>query len=141
MDDIRALLAIEVHDSVRTTFCGMVFVNLITAMETYLSDTFIGLVPRSERFMRKFVATTPEFMDRRFSLSDIYNSLDGISETTEKYLESVVWHRLGVVQNMYRDTLGVSFPENLGDIFRAVEVRHALVHRNGKIKGGVPGHH
>ena len=35
---------------------------------------------------------------------------------------------------MYRDTLGVSFPEPLGDIFRAIEVRHALVHRNGKIE-------
>ena len=54
MDSNRALLAIDVHDFDQSTFYGMVFVNLITIMETYLSDTFIGLVPRSERFMRKF---------------------------------------------------------------------------------------
>ena len=135
MDSNRGLLAIDVSDSVRSTFYGMVFVNLITIMETYLSDTFIGLVPQSERFTRRFVATTPEFKERKFSLAEIYDSLDKISETTEKYLEIVVWHRLGVVRNMYRDTLGVSFPERLADIFRAIEVRHALVHRNGKIDG------
>ncbi len=135
MGSNRALLAINVPESIRSAFYGMVFVNLITVMETYLSDTFIGLVPRTERFMRKFVATTPEFRDRRLTLAEIYDSLDEISETTEKYLGSVVWHRLGMVRNMYRDTLGVSFPESLGDIFRAVEVRHALVHRNGKIEG------
>ena len=135
MDSNRALLAIDVPDSVQDTFYGMVFVNLITIMETYLSDTFIGVVPRSEMFMRKFVATTPEFKERKLSLAEIYDSLDKISETTRKYLGSVVWHRLAVVRNMYRDTLGVSFPEHLDGIFRAIEVRHALVHRNGKIEG------
>ena len=35
---------------------------------------------------------------------------------------------------MYRDTLGVSFPEHLDDIHRAIIVRHALVHRNGKLE-------
>ena len=130
-----ALLAIDVPDFNRTTFYGMVFVNLITIMETYLSHTFIGLVPRSERFMRKFVETTPEFKEQRLSLAEIYDSLDQISETTKKYLGKVVWHRLERVQNMYRDTLDVSFPERLEDIFRAIKVRHALVHRNGNIDG------
>ena len=131
----RALLDIEVPASVTTTLYGMVFVNLITIMETYLSDTFIGLVPHSEELMRKFVATTPEFKDRKVLLADVYNSLDEIPRMANKYLSSVVWHRLAVVTNMYRDTLDVSFPEGLRDIFRAIEVRHALVHRNGKIDG------
>ena len=135
MDSNRALLAMEVPDSVRSTFYGMVFVNLITIMETYLSDTFIGLVSHSERFMRTFVATTPEFKERKLSFAEIYESLDDMPETAKQHLGTVVWHRLGVIKNMYRDTLGVSFPDRLGDIFRAIEVRHALVHRNGKIEG------
>ena len=135
MDSNRALLGMDVTDSVRSTFYGMVFVNLITVMETYLSDTFIGLVTRSETLLRKFVATTPEFKKRKLSLADIYDSLDEISKTTQEYLGGVVWHRLGVVQNMYVDTLGVSFPENLEEIFRAIKVRHALVHKNGKFEG------
>ena len=141
MSSNRALLAMDVRDSVRNTFYGMVFVNLITIMETYLSDTFIGLVPRSERFMRKFVATTPVFKERRLMLAEIYDSLDEISETTKKYLRSIVWHRLEVVRNMYRDTLGVSFPEHLENIFRAIKVRHALVHKEWKNSREVRGRH
>lgn len=135
MEKNRALLAIDVPASVQSTFYGMVHVNVITAMETYLSDTFTGLVPQSEGLLRKFVATTPEFKQRRFSLSEIYDSLDKIAETAEKYLEGVVWHRLGIVRNMYRDTLEVSFPDSMGDILKAVRIRHALVHRNGKHEG------
>ena len=40
MDSNRAMLAIDVPDSNRNTFYGMVFVNLITIMETYLSGHF-----------------------------------------------------------------------------------------------------
>ena len=56
-------------------------------------------------------------------------------KTAEMYLGSVVWHRLDVVRNMYSDTLGVSFPDDLRALFLAIQVRHALAHRNGKIKG------
>ena len=135
MDSNSALLAIDVPAPVRSNFYGMVFVNLITIMETYLSDAFIGLVRSSEHLMRRFVGTTPEFRERKLSLAKIYESLDEIHLTTEEYLGGVVWHRLRVVRNMYRDTLHVTFPERLEDVFRAVEVRHALVHRNGKIEG------
>ena len=135
MDSNRAMLALEVPDSVRNTFHGIVFVNLITIMETYLSDTLIGLVTHSEKSMRTFVVTTPEFKERKLSIAEIFESIDKMPETAKKYLEAVVWHRLSVVRNMYRDTLGVSFPDRLDDVFRAIEVRHALVHRNGKIEG------
>ena len=134
MESNRALLDIDVPGSVKSTFYGMVFVNLITIMETYLSDTFVRLVIHSEKYMRRFVATTPEFQERKLSLAEIYESLDKISDTTRKYLETVVWHRLEVVKNMYRDTLEVSFPGQVGNLFRAVKVRNALVHKNGKME-------
>ena len=134
MGNNRALLASDVPDSVRGTFYGMVFVNLVTIMETYLSDTFTRLVTHSEKHMRRFVATTPEFRERRLSLAEIYESLDRIADTTRKYLRTVVWHRLEVVKAMYHDTLGVSFPDQMGNLFGAVKIRNALVHRNGKME-------
>lgn len=35
---------------------------------------------------------------------------------------------------MYRDTLGVAFSDELGDLNRAILTRHDIVHRNGKTK-------
>ena len=135
MDSHRTLLCIVVPQQTENRFYGMIFVNLIAMMEAYLSDAFIGEVLRSEGFMRKFVASTPEFHSRQIYLAQIYDSFDNIRGISEQYLGGVVWHRLDVVKNMYNDTLGVSFPDDLGAIFRAIKVRHALVHRNGKIQG------
>ena len=135
MDRHRTLLRLAVPQETENRFYGMIFVNLITMMEAYLSDAFIGEVLQSEGLMRKFVASTPEFQSRQISLAQIYDSFDNIRSIAEQYLGGVVWHRLDVVKNMYNDTLGVLFPDDLGAIFRAIQVRHALVHRNGKIQG------
>ncbi len=130
----RELSALDVPESNRHAFYGMLFVNLITIMETYLSDAFISSVVKDERFMRRFIATTPEFKKRKITLSEVYVSVDEMSETALKYLDEFVWHRLDAVQSMYRQTLDVTFPDELGRIYRAIRVRHALVHRNGKFE-------
>ena len=131
----REMLNLEVPEANRHAFYGMLFVNLITIIETYLSDAFISSVVNDERFMRRFIATTPEFKKRKITLSEVYDSVDKMSETALKYLEDFVWHRLAAVRNMYSETLDVTFPDQLGPIHRAIRVRHALVHRNGKFKG------
>ncbi len=35
---------------------------------------------------------------------------------------------------MFRDTLGVEFPHDMKELFKAILVRHDLVHRNGRTK-------
>ena len=135
MANHRALLSMNIPVDAENRFYGMIFVNLIAIMEAYMSDVFIGAVMQRESFMRKFVASTPDFQSKQISLAQIYDSFDAIQNTVEEYLGGVVWHRLDKVRKMYNATLGVSFPSDLGAIFRAVLVRHALVHRNGKIKG------
>ncbi len=134
MANNREMSTLEVPESVRHVFYGMLFVNVITIMETYLSDTFISSVANDEKFMRRFIATTPEFKKRKIPLSEVYVSVDEMSETALKYLDGFVWHRLAAVQKMYGATLDVTFPDHLGPIHRAIRVRHAMVHRNGKFK-------
>ena len=134
MSKNREMSNLEVPEAIRHAFYGMLFVNVITIMETYLSDAFISSVVNDERSMRRFIATTPEFKKRKITLSEVYVSVDEMSETALKYLEDFVWHRLAAVREMYSDTLDVTFPDQLGPIHRAIRVRHALVHRNGKFK-------
>lgn len=37
---------------------------------------------------------------------------------------------------MFKSTLGIDFPDDIGALSKAVFVRHDLVHRNGKTKDG-----
>jgi len=62
--------------------------------------------------------------------------VEDIEKRARAYLVDVVWHHLGRVKPMFKATLGVSFPEEMGGLFKAVIVRHDLVHRNGKTKDG-----
>lgn len=115
----------------------MLYANIITAMESYLSDAFINTVTRNEKYVRNLVETTPELRDRRLNLGDIFKQLESLDQEVRHYLTSrFVWHRLERVKTMYQYTLGINFPDQLDSLISAVLKRHSLVHRNGKTEEG-----
>lgn len=133
--DIEKLLDTTVEASVMYYLYKLLYVNVITAMETYLSDTFISNVISDKKLMRKFVESLPEFNKQKFVLSDVYKEFETIEDKTKKYLADTVWHNLHKIKPMYKSTLDISFPD-MTDIMRAIEIRHHIVHRNGKDKDG-----
>ena len=135
--DIEKLLEIVVDASVASCFNRLLFVNVITAMETYLSDVFIGTVKKNQDLMRRFIETTPDFKNEKISLSDAFIAIDKAEKKADTYLmNNVVWHSIERVKRMYKETLGIDFPEDIRAILRAVKDRHDMVHRNGKTKEG-----
>lgn len=133
---IEKLLEVEVDGSVSHCFYRLLYVNVITALETYLSDAFINTVMRDPQLMRRFIETTPEFRNEKVALSDVFSALENIEQRAKGYLAEVVWHNLERVKPMYRDTLGIEFPKDIGAVFSAIVKRHDIVHRNGKSKAG-----
>lgn len=136
ISDIEKLLEENVDSSVECCFYRLIYVNVITAMETYLSNAFINSVVPNPELMRRFVESTPEFKSEKISLSDVYKAAEEIELRAKSHLADVVWHNLSRVKPMYKDVLGVEFDVELGDLFRAVLIRHDIVHRNGKTKSG-----
>jgi hypothetical protein len=134
--DIEKLLKTEVDSSVSTVFYRMLFVNAITALETYLSDALINTVVNVPKIMRRFIEASPEFRSEKIALSEVFSAVEKIEQKARSYLIDVVWHHLDRVKSMYRDTLGIAFPEEMGTLFKAILVRHDIVHRNGKTKSG-----
>jgi hypothetical protein len=134
--NIEKLLETKVDSSVAPVFHRMLFVNAITALETYLSDAFINTVVNTPKLMRRFIEKTPEFRSEKVALSEVFNAVEKIEQKARSYLIDVVWHHVGRVKPMYRDTLGIEFPDDIGPIFKAILVRHDIVHRNGRTKSG-----
>lgn len=134
--DNESLLKTKVEHSVANCFYRLLFVNVITALETYLSDAFINTVVPNPALMRRFIESTPEFQSEKIALSDVFKAIEEIEQKTKSYLADVVWHNLQRVKPMYKDTLGIDFPKDIGTIFRAIIKRHDIVHRNGKTKSG-----
>ena len=134
--DIEQLLGLQVQPPASGTLHRLLFVNVISALETYLSDTFISAVANNETLMRRYVESSPEFKGEKVSLSDIYKAREAIESKVKSTLVDIVWHNIGKVKPMYMETLGVKFPEDIGDLNRAIVTRHDIVHRNGKTKDG-----
>ena len=134
--DVKKLLQTRVDESVSGCFLRLLYVNVITALETYLSDAFINTVVNTAVLMRRFIESTPEFQAEKVPFASVFKAVDGIKRKAQAYLIDVVWHRLERVKPLYRATLNIEFPEDLDSLFHAIRVRHDIVHRNGKTKEG-----
>ncbi len=114
----------------------MLFTTIITAMETYLSDAFCHNVLNNDKLVEKFILITPEFNKKNYTLTEIIEWQKNINESVTNYLLNIIWHNLSKVKNMYKDVLSVSFPDDIESIYKAIAIRHDIVHRNGKTKTG-----
>jgi hypothetical protein len=123
-------------DEVQQYLFRLLYINVITALETFLSDAFINTVLKDRVLIRKFVESNPEFVKHKFSLNELFVKVDKIDDEVKKYLSSQVWHNLEKVKPMYKDTFDIEFPEDLKELFKAIKKRHDFVHRNGKSKDG-----
>lgn len=114
----------------------MLYVNVITVLETYLSNAFINTVVNNPELMHRFIETTPEFQAEKVPLSEVFKAVEEVKQKARSHLIDAVWHHLDRIKPMYRATLGIEFPSDSGEIFRAILTRHDIVHRNGKMKDG-----
>ncbi len=60
--------------------------SIITTLETYLCDTFIGEVCNNESKTIKFVERTSSFNERNLKLSDLFKVHGGIDNIVKKHL-------------------------------------------------------
>ena len=137
LKNIRSLNSFSdlTKENVKVHLINMLFANVITCLETYLSDAFINTVKSSKTYLRKFVETFHNFRSEKFELRELFDYYDNIDEKATKAMLDVIYHDLPKVKGMYSDTLNINLPE-LTDIYKAVLKRHDFVHRNGKTKDG-----
>lgn len=138
IDKVESLLKHKIVNEEKDYILGLLFINVITSIETYLSDAFINTIYNDEEDMRNFVVNCEDFKKEKFNFSEIYDKYENIDIKVRDYLSSLMWHSLDKIKPIYKSTLNVDFPNKniLSPIFRAIKIRHDLVHRSGKNKKG-----
>lgn len=132
ISNIKNILEVNIEANLQEHLYRLLYANAITVMETYLSDAFINTIIPDKKHIRKLIETTKEFQEQKVSVSEIFKESENIESRVKTYLTGLLWHKLSKVKHLYKNTLGVNFPDELKDLFRAVKQRHDLVHRNGK---------
>lgn len=128
------LLKLETQ-SLEKVLKRQIFIGVIGAMETFLSEAFINKVLNDSQLFQNFVETHPEFKQRKFELREIYQQTSKLELTVKKVMLDTIYHNLPTVSQMYSATLQEPFPKFSG-IYEYVMQRHDLVHRSGKSKSG-----
>ncbi|ELB2078747.1 hypothetical protein QNZ73_004760 [Vibrio parahaemolyticus] len=137
--EIESLSEAKLIDrQLQTQMNRLLYSNVITALETYLSDALFNIVMSNPDLIRKVVETSPEFKNQKFDLSEIYNKYSNLESLVAEYLVNIIYHNLSKVSQIYRSVLGVEFPKKLSAIYKAITIRHDIIHRNGKDKNGQP---
>jgi len=136
--EIEALTKVKMPDEqLEGSLARMLFVSVVTAMETYLSDVYLNRILGDESLLRRLVETNPDLKDNKLALGEIFTRIDSLKDEVQSYLLEVIYHNLAKIKPMYECVLSVRFPKDMGSLFRAVQKRHDIVHRGGKSKTGV----
>jgi len=69
----KKLLDIKVGDDLELNYRRMIFSSIVGALESYLSDTFIGLVLDIEE-IRKLTLNNPKIFDKKYTIKEISDS-------------------------------------------------------------------
>ncbi|HCH01840.1 MAG TPA: hypothetical protein DEV85_08130 [Vibrio sp.] len=136
VNQLREMLAIETTDAHQRILLKMVYVNVITSLEAFMSDFFITKLESDEFYLRRFVESTPEFKEKKLSLSDIFKQYELLGENVKEYLVELLWHNLPKLKPMFKSTFEIEFPSSIRLLVKATHKRHDLVHRAGKNKDG-----
>lgn len=126
--------------------CNLLYANVITCLETYLSDTFIQITVKENRFIKTYISKSGKFSEKS-KKSELYTEIfDEIKHsnnlTLDRFLvkkciddiKNVTFHNIKTASKLYKEVLGIKFPQNPSEIYKAVDIRHDLIHRNGKDK-------
>jgi hypothetical protein len=136
IQNVEALLAVDVQLGQQRHFRGLLYVSVIIVMEAYLLDNFVFSIDADKAVLRKYIETTEHFRMQKIPLSNLFKESEGIEKRGRAYLTKMLWHRLSEVAKLYRNTLGVQFPLDMKELLAAVQVRHDFVHRNGRTPEG-----
>lgn len=137
IENIKKLLLINSGEElVQKLLNNQCYVNAISTLETFLSEKLINEIFNNSEYKKQFVLTHPAFKEMKFNLSEIFKKIDDLDDIVKKLLLEQIYHNLPVVSNIYKSTLFIIFPD-IGDMMKAISIRHDLVHRNGKTKEGV----
>ena len=122
-------------DDVKPMLNKLLYANAITMMETYLGDTLKREVMMNEQTIRKFVETYKPYKKEGLKLSEFFCMRDTLAQHVRRTLNELMYHNLPKIKQIYKEALNVELGD-IGELVKAVKIRHDIVHRNGEDKEG-----
>jgi SepF-like predicted cell division protein (DUF552 family) len=111
----------------------LLYVHVVTALESYLFDFLAAKVLKDDASMRHFIEASPTFQNQTLKVSELFKTVESIKKRIQHSLEKVNWHHPEDAAKLYVKVLGITLPSDLNQVKESIRLRNILVHRNGKL--------
>jgi hypothetical protein len=134
---INELLTLHADGQYAQLVYKLLYVHVITALETFLFEAFVYGIKSDDKYFKKLVENSKDYSDKKICLQDIFKEFAKLEETVKSDLVDIVWHNIAKVKKYYAFTFGIEFDQDsFKSLNKAISIRHDIVHRNGKDKDG-----
>lgn len=116
------------------TLHRLLYANVITTMETFLSDYLVSSVNINKEVLRNLVKNHQELNRRKLTLEDLIVTDRSPSEMVIETLKRETFHNIKTAKVYYEAAFNIDFSPS-DDIIFAVNIRHDIIHRSGKKVG------
>lgn len=112
---------------------NMTYAYAVTLLEAFLGDTLKTLINEHDKFLKNAIFNVEQLKKSRFGLSDLYSQNMTIQAlATKKLSEEVLFHNIPKVMVVFEQVLGKKLSVDFAKVNQIKDIRHDIVHRNGK---------
>jgi len=134
LDNLKRILNIEFSNPcLHKIQLRMIYVNIITIMETYFLDALSINVFNYQEYKERFIKIYDGIKDKKITLSQFIEY--DIDKEVGNAINEIVYHNISTVKGLFTHIFKIIFPEST-IVYKMVSTRHDLVHRNGRNKNG-----
>lgn len=134
--ELREILRIP-HVNQEEVLLRIIYSNLITNFETYLFDLIINLINSDNNALRSVVEKYGIFEKAKIEKTNIFSEFESLKSSVIAELQKKSFHNLSTVVPLFKNGLSIDFSNKISGLQRAIEIRHDIVHRNGRDFNGI----
>lgn len=135
LNEVELLANAKIDERHNQLIHQLLYSHLIGALEAYLAESMSYWISTEPGVLERFVRNCNEFRKQKLCVSDIFDRLESLEGEVNNHLQKIVWHRLDMVMPLFCKSLGINKPV-ISDLMQAIIMRHDIVHRAGRTKGG-----
>jgi hypothetical protein len=106
----------------------------ISVFEAFLSELFITTCLHNEKVLKRLITDTDIYKDEKINIKDFFSFQQTLKTNTIKKLQETTFHNINIVCAYYKTCINVDISKYLKSIPSSINIRHDIVHRNGKTK-------
>lgn len=132
MQKLREMIVEDNNPFSDKTLYRMIYAHSVTTFEAMVSDVIKAIILKHPKMMDRLINEIGSDSGKKYTLKDVHR-YNGVKGLMLSIINEVTFHNVGKVQAYANALSGEKFESNhIGEMKQLIEIRHDLVHRNGK---------